>query len=210
MDILKDFWDWVVAVLEIWYYWLPGSAIAALISYAQNMKWWNPGPRVYIGVLILGFIFSIFAAWRKERVENRDGPQVFMEWDSGQSWRQDLIRFRNFGKSSAVTVRVGDFSWPELYWHNPILIQSLHADGHELTIQPEVNEKRRDADHVGHLGHILRSVAYQNREPLSIDVTFSDANRTTFTRTFYLRAGPDAWTSPGVVVELGKLTMKRD
>jgi hypothetical protein len=121
-----------------------------------------------------------------------------------------LIRFRNIGKSSAVTVRVGDFSWPELYWHNPILIQSLHADGHEFTIQPEVNEKRRDADHVGHLGHILRSAAYQNRESLSIDVTFSDANRTSFTRTFYLRAGPDAWASPGVMVELGKLTMKRD
>src|SRR4030095_2328743 len=96
-DWWRDFAHWTVAVLSVWYGWLPSSALAALVGYFQNIGGWNPGPKTYFGILLLGFVFSMFTAWRRERVENRTGPDVFIEWESGHPWDEDMIRFKNIG-----------------------------------------------------------------------------------------------------------------
>jgi hypothetical protein len=211
MELWRDFRDWIFAVLKVWYGWLPSSALAALVGYLQNIRGWNPGPRTYIGILTLGFLFSTFVAWRKERVENRTGPEIVIEWESSHPWNQDVVRFRNLGKSAALLVEMGDFSWPELSWHRRIVIQSLYPGSQPSVMVAEFNEegKAPNDNYVGHLGHVLDSTRYANRKPLSVDVTFSDQNGTKFTRSFILRRGTGGTTSPGVLIEMGKLKMTR-
>ena len=64
MNYIRDFLAWVWAVLSVWWGWLSGSGIAALVGIGQNFGWWNPGKTTYVGLLAIGFIFSMFMAWR--------------------------------------------------------------------------------------------------------------------------------------------------
>ncbi len=206
-NYLKILWAWVLAVLRAWHGWLAGSALMGVIGLGQSLEWWKPGYKAY-PVLACGFLFSLFEAWKKEYVENRKGPQIFMEWDSGQPWHNDRLRFRNLGTSSALNVKVGPFSRPELHWYSEIEIQSIHPGDAEKNVVADFALSKGNQHNVGHLGHILKS-QYKNSEPLSVDIIFWDANRTRFTRTFILRQGTGGRLGPEVVVEMGHLRIER-
>jgi hypothetical protein len=82
----KDLGRWVLAVLGEWWGWLPSSAIAAIIDYGQNLKWWTVGPPIYAVVLGAGFVYSLFMAWRKQfRLVAASRPLFSMRVESALS-----------------------------------------------------------------------------------------------------------------------------
>jgi hypothetical protein len=208
MQIITDFLDWVVAVFKAWHGWLSGSAIAGAIGITQGLKLWQPRARVYVGLVVFGVCFSFFEAWRKERVLNRNGPDVFFNWESGH---RDFMHFRNIGQTTALNVRVGEFSWPELKWRKPIELQALHCDGNNMTVESDIYKTRDDVHQLCSLGSFLGS-ARLRREPLLLDVSFSDSGGNRFTRTFRLRSNivSGVYLNRQVMVEMGTLRMTRN
>jgi len=138
--------------------------------------------------------------------QDADRPDIFIEWDSGRRHRHDKILFRNVGTVSAFNITVGEFSWSELYWHRNIEIQAIHPEK-EISVEAQFAEKGSSGtDYIGYLHLIFNSRKYEDRAPLSIDVTFSDPRRTTFTRTFILRKDSEG---SGVIVEMGEIKIQR-
>jgi hypothetical protein len=67
MKLLTDIGNWMWAVLSAWYGWVGASATAGLVGFGQGMGWWeSPGKKVYIALLAIGLVISMFSAWRKE------------------------------------------------------------------------------------------------------------------------------------------------
>lgn len=62
----RELISWAVAVFRELYGWLSGSAIAVMAGAGQQFGWWILKPRIYGGVVFIGFLASIFLAWRKE------------------------------------------------------------------------------------------------------------------------------------------------
>jgi len=207
LNLAKVFLRWLVAVSRVWWGWLPSSSIAALFGFGDHIIKWSSPRWIWITVLVLGVAYSAFEAWRREWVENRDGPQIAMSWDSvGQPWHKDAITFRNVGSSSAFNIRLIEFSWPEISQVYSVELQALHS-GKALTLHPSLIEKDEDSSpSVAYLSRILHVSRYRDRKPLEVKVAFSDVNRTQFVRTFVLRS---IYPLPGVMVDIGDLEVKR-
>ncbi len=68
MKILTDITDWMWAVIKEWVPWVGGSGLVVVIDYGHKLEFWpEPNRRIYGGILALGFVVSMFLAWRKER-----------------------------------------------------------------------------------------------------------------------------------------------
>jgi hypothetical protein len=90
MKLLSHFAKWMAAVLSTWYGWVGASATAGLVGFGQGLGWWgSPGKRTYIGLLIIGFVISVFGAWRKqyiiaeqEKAKNEIAPDIEVQISS--------------------------------------------------------------------------------------------------------------------------------
>jgi hypothetical protein len=202
------FKEWLLAMLQVWWGWLPSSFLAGVMAYGHNFLGWPTGPKYYVTFLFIGFLCSSFTAWRKEWIENRNGPEIVISWEASRSHgRASGIRCRNVGKASAFNIVVAGFSWPELSWHMPIQIPAVHPGGEGVWMETQFVEKpASDARDMDFLPLVLRKDIYKNREPLTLNVTFSDVNRTEFRRTFIIL--PIAKTE-GVRILIGHLKIKR-
>ena len=124
---------WLLAVVKAWLGWVTGSVIVAIMALGQALGWWRIGPKLYGWVVAGGFVVSAFVAWKKEYVQNRDGPDVLMEWDPS-SKHADMVRLRNIGNKSALRVEILEFSWEGFSWHRSIEIQSIHPGEPESAV----------------------------------------------------------------------------
>jgi hypothetical protein len=76
MQFLRDFLVWMGAVLKEVYYWLPSSALAAAIGRGVDLGFWRPGKKTAWTIVLLGFVFSAFKAWRKQLLEKCKAEQI--------------------------------------------------------------------------------------------------------------------------------------
>jgi hypothetical protein len=132
-------------------------------------------------------------------------PVVLMGWDSGsQPWTEDKIRLRNEGETTALCVRVGEFSWPELLWHRPVEVQFLEPKGPEIVREADFVCTLASGHEVGYMYRVLQSFEESvGRQPLRIPVAFSDSKGNEFTQVFILQRGASG--NPSVMVTLGPL-----
>jgi hypothetical protein len=73
MKLISEFGAWVWSVFSAWYGWVGASATAGLVGFGQGMGWWgSPGKRTYIALLIIGFLVSVFVAWRRQYIIAED------------------------------------------------------------------------------------------------------------------------------------------
>ena len=207
MKLIKQYIAFVWAVLVAWRGWVAGTAIGALIGLSQHLGHWETPHKVYWASLGLGILYSFFTAWQKEYVANRDGPDISMEWDSGQPWNVDRVRLRNIGASSAFNVSLGPFSHPWLTWHRTVEQQSIHPTDLEKDLDAQF--KNSNGGERGHLGHILESSKENEFDSLTLDIVFFDRNNTKFTRTFSLQPGGGPTLGPRVKVVRGNLKVER-
>ncbi len=208
MRQMKILCDWVFAVFRAWYGWLPGSALAALTGYGQSLGWIHPGKNWYFVILAVGFLFSMFVAWKKEYIENRNGPDVLMEWDSKTDERRDVVRLRNIGRTSALRVELLDFSWAGYSWHQIVQFQSIHPGEPELRAEAQFGT----GNTIGNMYSTLLMNQGHRKIPLSVSLRFFDSNNTEFIRTFLLRPilpVPSVDSNSYVIVETGKLKIIR-
>lgn len=70
-----SFVEWAVSVLRAWYGWVGGSALAGLIGLGHSMGWWTPTRRAYLWLVAVGFVFSMFESWRKEKTAREEANQ---------------------------------------------------------------------------------------------------------------------------------------
>jgi len=66
MEILRDMWDWVIAVLEHWHGWVSGSLLAFFFELGDKIWEWKPSKKLLFTFVLLGLLWSIFSAWRDE------------------------------------------------------------------------------------------------------------------------------------------------
>jgi hypothetical protein len=63
---VSDFWTWIVAVIEHWHGWVSGSFIAFVLELGDRFWDWKPSRKLFALILVIGFLISIFSAWREE------------------------------------------------------------------------------------------------------------------------------------------------
>jgi hypothetical protein len=67
MALLREIGTWLRDVFLAWYGWVGGSATAGIIGFGPEVGWWAPPPKqMYVGLLVLGLLISLFQAWRRE------------------------------------------------------------------------------------------------------------------------------------------------
>ena len=133
-------------------------------------------------------------------------PDVMMEWDSTQqSGTKDKIKLRNIGKLTALCIKVGEFSWPELTWHRPVEFQSLHPNEPGQSKESQFSCRLGSSNEIGNMSRAIDKVQGFKRGPLMVPITFSDQYGNEYSRTFYLERG--ATGDPAVMVTLGPLEM---
>jgi hypothetical protein len=69
---LGDLSEWLSAVFKIWWGWLPASAITVFLSLVAGMHGWHSRAYNY-AIGLIGFAYSAFVVWRKERTPNKTG-----------------------------------------------------------------------------------------------------------------------------------------
>jgi hypothetical protein len=70
MDLLRDFWEWVLAVLENWHGYVSGGVLAFGLEISDRLWDWKPSKKIFIGILASGLLWSIFSAWREQYLKN--------------------------------------------------------------------------------------------------------------------------------------------
>jgi hypothetical protein len=197
----SELWVWLSRVARYWHGWLPSSAIAAGIGLAQGLNRLQPKVWMYFVVLVLGVGYSMFRAWQEEYVANRNGPQISVEWNSrGNSRSKDFVKLRNIGSTTAFCVSFGEFSIRTVRWHDVLDIQALHPN------EEVIREVKFAVGEIGkaEIGYMCFVVAKQD---VSIPISYSDVNRTEFTRWVHLTQSGNR--DFPVLVTLGELTAKR-
>ncbi len=66
MELLKDLFEWAVAVIEHWHGWLSGGILAFSLEISDRLWEWKPNKRLFLVILVVGFFVSIFSAWRDQ------------------------------------------------------------------------------------------------------------------------------------------------
>ncbi len=80
MDIVKDFTEWVVAVVEHWEGYVSGGVIAFALEVGERLREWKVPKKVYLLILALGLIGSLFAAWRDEHLKVLSQKSYVKAW----------------------------------------------------------------------------------------------------------------------------------
>jgi hypothetical protein len=73
MEQLYGFPKWAVAVIEHWHGWLSGGVLAFVLEIGDKLWDWKVSKRTFAIILGVGFLWSVFAAWRDE---HRNTEQV--------------------------------------------------------------------------------------------------------------------------------------
>ena len=119
-------------------------------------------------------------------IKLRERPQIAMEWSSG---KPDFLTLHNIGGIAALNVKVGELSWPELHWFQPIEIQLIHAQRSTAKMEARVYKggypQRQE---IASLYDFLESPEFTGRE-LFLTVSFSDHFKTQAMQEFLLHAG---------------------
>jgi hypothetical protein len=66
---VSDFWMWVLAVIEHWHGYVSGGVLAFGLELLERFREWKPSKKVFATILALGFLASIFAAWKDEHTK---------------------------------------------------------------------------------------------------------------------------------------------
>jgi len=69
MDILHYIGEWITAVFEHWEGYVSGGVIGFSLELWKRFRDWEPSKKVFGALVILGLLFSIFSAWKDERVK---------------------------------------------------------------------------------------------------------------------------------------------
>lgn len=166
----------------------------------------------FVFLTVLPFWIGAYFAWRKQYVANRNGPDIHLDWIPPDRYgSRDEVRLSNTGKETATQVTLEKFSWPELSFPEPLVINAIHPN-QAVVREPQFIEKAKSDPHratVGHLSEILRSLTNHDREPLQVFVSFRDMNQTKFERAFVCEAGPGGEWGPLIKIRPGKLTVSR-
>ncbi|HSY33914.1 MAG TPA: hypothetical protein VLA42_18180 [Verrucomicrobiae bacterium] len=156
---------------------------------------------------------EMFTREQKERMRSVAGieptpvpekhPDIILEWTSPRKG-DDKIKFRNIGERSGFGVTLGPFSWPELSFLVPPQINALHPN-EPVEVEPQFMERLGEdrTTNVGHMGIILGNTHYNGREPLRIEIAFSDSDGLKFVRDIILKRGHGGIWGPEIIVELG-------
>lgn len=189
--------------------WAMASDIAAMLTFIIGM-WEHAHSRsltafILVCVSVPLFWMGAYLAWRREYIANREGPEIVLEWEtSGRgSTRRDLATLKNIGKQTAVCVKIGDFSWPDLIWGRHIEVQTIDA-GQKETIEAHFGLEHLNGLDLGYMDVVLKE---RNRPPLTVTVAFLNMNSIEFCRTFLLNKGSDG--GPSIVVTPGALKTRR-
>jgi hypothetical protein len=129
---LSNIVAFIKAVLREYVVLLTGGAITAFLNLAERKIGRNVSWPAYGVVLLLFVIVACFRAWEKEYVANRDGPEIHLEWIPSKTFKHDEVRLRNTGRASATQVTIKGFSWPELSFVEPLVINVIHPNESEV------------------------------------------------------------------------------
>jgi hypothetical protein len=67
MELIRDFWEWVVAVFEHWHGYVGGGIVAFVLDNGDRLFDWKPQRKWIVEILIAGFLGSIFSSWRDKK-----------------------------------------------------------------------------------------------------------------------------------------------
>lgn len=204
--MLDQFWNYVCALCREWIALLSGGLITVALGLWERYQGKSVPGGTYGFVIGLCLFVASFLAWRKEYSANRTGPDIIMEWESS-SGHQDVLTLRNIGISTALNVKVGNFSWAELTWRHSIEVQFIEP---QQSVKEEPSFLWSVIPTHSDLGYMWRCLISGEDKPerLNVTATFQDRHRNLFTRTFILRH-PDNLVHQRVFVDLGKLTIQR-
>ncbi len=68
MGYVHGFGEWIAAVLEHWHGWVSGSVIAFALEIGEKVWKFEVPRKLFIWILGLGLLWSVFAAWRDEHM----------------------------------------------------------------------------------------------------------------------------------------------
>lgn len=97
MQIIRELGLWMWSVISAWYGWVGASATAGMIGFGQGMRWWDsPSKKVYIRLILAGFVMSVFQSWVRE---HRKGVALTNDLDK-LTWPDDRpkLSFHHWGK----------------------------------------------------------------------------------------------------------------
>jgi len=198
------------AVLREYVVLLTGGTLTAVLGLIERHLGRSVSWSWYCVLLLVFVVIACFRVWEKEHEANRNGTEIYLEWIPSKAFKHDEVCLRNVGNVSATQVTLERFSWPEISFVGPLVINAIHPNQSEVR-QPHFVEKLPESStlNVGHLSEVLRSARYKNREPLQVFVTFRSLNRTVFERAFVCEPGPGGDWGPLIKIAPGKLTIKR-
>jgi hypothetical protein len=210
-----ELWRYVKSLLK--YFWaLLGSAVFTVISLYANLE--NESNhwivRISIVAAVLLVFVATFLAWNdehkrlEEEISRRSSPDVILDWQSDKNvGKWDRVRLRNIGNASAFKIELCRFSWPELSFTVPLLVNAIHPNDPEVVGEPRFVEKLPSGiTNIGHLHLDLRSPRFKDRQPLEVTVRFLDSYGTAFERSLILEPGDGGDFGPSIRVTPGKLT----
>ncbi|HUL34533.1 MAG TPA: hypothetical protein VL128_11655 [Candidatus Eisenbacteria bacterium] len=67
MEFLHEFFEWVVAVFEHWEGYVFGGVVGVGLELFKRFRDWEPNKKVFSVIVSIGFLFSIFSAWKDQR-----------------------------------------------------------------------------------------------------------------------------------------------
>lgn len=68
MELVHDIWEWVIAVFEHWHGYVSGGILAFALEYGEKLWDWKPSKKWIVIILCIGFLFSMFSAWREQHL----------------------------------------------------------------------------------------------------------------------------------------------
>ena len=69
MEFLHYLGEWTMAVIEHWEGYVSGGIVGLGLEFSKRFRDWEPSKKVFAGIVALGFLASIFSAWKDERVK---------------------------------------------------------------------------------------------------------------------------------------------
>jgi hypothetical protein len=133
-------------------------------------------------------------------------PDVFLEWEISQNrFSPEFAHLKNRGKSAALSVRIGPFSWPNVRWTQNIEVQSIDPSSEEKVEAKFHVELGEEFDGASlQFGRILSimNAGYEGHGPLFVSVNFKNSELQEFARDFTFRqasGGSKVLLDPGPV-----------
>jgi hypothetical protein len=168
LKLLKDIWEWSVAVFEHWHGYVSGTIIAFAFEWGEKLKlWeWKPPKKLLVAILSMGFVASIFSAWREEhtKLNELSNPKFSLEiisfmsgsgYDLSDSNVIVIARLTNSGTPSSVKAETWQMAAKptngDVYQGIP---KEISSEGFHLCTaeEPELTFKRLKS--IAQLGHV--------------------------------------------------------